>query len=108
MSRLPPVLTPRWLAPVRRFAAADVRLLLATLRWLTATPKRRRNVTLTLTALLAPVWAAGSAPAGIVARPPKVIMGLKPVPVFDKLSVLERIVAGRPAGYVGGLDISSH
>lgn len=108
MSRLPPVLTPRWLAPVRRFAAADMRLLFATLRWLTATHRRRRNVTLTLTALLAPVWATGSSPAGILGKPSKAAVKPAPLPVLDKLSILERIVAGRPAGYIGGLDISSH
>src|SRR5689334_19587666 len=105
MSWLPPVLTPRWLAPVRRGLALDLRLLLATLRWLTATPRRRRNVTLTLTALLAPVWAASSAPASTTRRPPP-----DKVVVVERLSptVLDRIVTGRPAGYVGGLDISSH
>jgi GH25 family lysozyme M1 (1,4-beta-N-acetylmuramidase) len=106
MSWLPPVLTPRWLAPIRRWFLSDLRLLLATLRWLTATPRRRRNVTLTLTALLAPVWAASSAPAQAMRRPrpPDELVVAQPVPV----TILDRIMAGRPAGYVGGLDISSH
>jgi len=105
MSRLPQVLTQGCLVPMRRFVASDMRLLLATLRWLTATPKRRRNATLTLTALLAPVWAASSAPASTTRRPPP-----DKVVIVERLSptVLDRIVTGRPAGYVGGLDISSH
>jgi GH25 family lysozyme M1 (1,4-beta-N-acetylmuramidase) len=92
----------RWLVPIGRWLASGLRLLVAIVRWLTATPRRRRNVTLTLTALLAPVWAAGSMPADAKRRPPRVVIERVP------MSVLDRIMAGRPVGYVGGLDISSH
>jgi GH25 family lysozyme M1 (1,4-beta-N-acetylmuramidase) len=100
MSWHPRVLTPRWLAPIRRWLASALRLLRATLRWLTATPRRRRNLILSLTALLAPVWAASS----VSAQPPDEMIVAEPVPA----GILDRIMTGRPAGYVGGLDISSH
>ena len=105
MSWLPPVLTSRRLAPIRRWLASDLRLLLATLRWLNATPRRRRNLILTLTVLLAPAWAASSASAPAVRQPPPDgRVHVEAVPP----QILDRIMTGRPAGYVGGLDISSH
>ncbi len=69
-------------------------------RSLVSTPRRRRNLALLLAFLLAPVWAVASAPAEAG----------RPAPVVEVVpgAVLSRIVAGRPAGYVGGLDISSH
>jgi GH25 family lysozyme M1 (1,4-beta-N-acetylmuramidase) len=71
-------------------------------RSLVSTPSRRRNLALLLATLLSPVWAVASAPAEAARRPP--------VPVIEVVppTVLARILAGRPAGYVGGLDISSH
>jgi GH25 family lysozyme M1 (1,4-beta-N-acetylmuramidase) len=70
-------------------------------RSLVSTPQRRRNLALLLTLLLSPVWAVAAAPAE-AHRAPAPIVEVVPA------TVLARIVAGRPTGYVGGLDISSH
>lgn len=72
-------------------------------RSLVSTPKRRRNVALLLALFLSPVWAVASAPADAETAP-------RPAPVVEVVppAILARILAGRPAGYVGGLDISSH
>ena len=70
-------------------------------RSLVSTPRRRRNLALLLATLMSPVWAVASAPAEAARRPAEVVETVPP-------AVLARIVAGRPAGYVGGLDISSH
>jgi GH25 family lysozyme M1 (1,4-beta-N-acetylmuramidase) len=72
-------------------------------RSLVSTPKRRRNLALLLATLLSPVWAVASAPADAETT-------RRAAPVVETVppAILARIVAGRPAGYVGGLDISSH
>jgi GH25 family lysozyme M1 (1,4-beta-N-acetylmuramidase) len=70
-------------------------------RSLVSTPQRRRNLALLLTLLLSPVWAVAAAPAERH-RPPATIVDAVPP------AVLARIVSGRPTGYVGGIDISSH
>jgi GH25 family lysozyme M1 (1,4-beta-N-acetylmuramidase) len=72
-------------------------------RSLVSTPKRRRNLALLLAVLLSPVWAVASAPADAetTRRAAAIVETVPP-------AVLARIVAGRPEGYVGGLDISSH
>ena len=67
---------------------------------LASTPKRRRNTALVLTFALTPVWAVASTP--IAQRQLAVVDDDVPP------AVLARITTGRPAGYVGGLDISSH
>ena len=72
-------------------------------RSLVSTPKRRRNLALLLAVLLSPVWAVASAPADAEST-----RRFAPVVETVPPSVLARIVAGRPTGYVGGLDISSH
>jgi GH25 family lysozyme M1 (1,4-beta-N-acetylmuramidase) len=70
-------------------------------RTLVSTPQRRRNLALLLTLLLSPVWAVAATPAE-AHRAPAPIVEVVPS------TILARIVAGRPTGYVGGLDISSH
>jgi GH25 family lysozyme M1 (1,4-beta-N-acetylmuramidase) len=67
--------------------------------WRALSPRQRRVTALAALLLCAPVWAAGSLPAGPPLPPPD-----PPSP-----EAVAAIQAGRPAGYpVGGIDISSH
>ena len=69
-------------------------------RWMVATPRRRRAVVLGLALLTCPVWATAAVAPGFAT----VLAAVAPSP-----EALAAIAAARPSGYpVGGIDISSH